>query len=85
MITDFVAGDNGDRIAFVNTVGNPFVTGQLAVKQQGPDTVIEYVLAGVGRRPVIRLANVDSTTLTPFNLGGFGFPLASRAAPGWVP
>ena len=75
VITDFEAGDGGDRIIIGGSVANPFETGQLIVRKSGVDTIIQYKNDAGVKRPILRLLNIDPTLLTPYNFGGLSFPL----------
>src|SRR6185369_4231195 len=79
IITDFEAGDGGDRIIVYNngSAANPFDDGTLQVRKSGADTVILYRDSNGVRRSVLRLKNVDATLLTAYNLGGLAFPVVA--------
>lgn len=81
-LTDFTAGDAGDRLNFGGLLsgpsttgyqgGNPFGTvGYLHLRQDGADTVVEWDANGGGNEfaAVVRLQGVGAGALTAINLG----------------
>jgi len=84
VIADFVAGAAGDTLDLGGVlfaapgwdrVSNPFSTGHLRLVQQGGDTVVAFDYDGTGGddslQVLFRLSNVDSSTLTSANFGGY--------------
>lgn len=85
IVTDFQAGDGGDRIdltPFLNMLadvrpvpGNPFdmAGGYLRLLQQGGDTLLQFAPSGVANgqfETVLTLRGVSATALTAANFGG---------------
>ncbi len=83
VITDFAAGENGDRLDFSDMVGalaagylgsDAFATGELRLIQQGADTLVafDYDLAGSSdiAIPTVLLRGVTVDSLTAENFAG---------------
>lgn len=83
-LTDFQAGNGGDWISFLNTIGhslqnwnqslNPFGTGHLSFRQDGADAVLCVDLDGTGGMAAfdaILFKNVQASALTLENLDGY--------------
>jgi len=82
-ITDFAAGNSGDVLdlnwAVVggtwDTITNPFAGGYLKLQQDGADTLVVIDYDGAGPQTyeteVARLLNVNASSLTAFNFGGY--------------
>jgi len=82
-ITDFTAGNSGDILELDDSmfpqgwdrVSNPFTDGYLKLSQVGADTVIleDYDGPGPGESyyELALLRNVDASTLTAYNFGGY--------------
>jgi Ca2+-binding RTX toxin-like protein len=82
-ITDFTAGNGGDRfdwapflaVGFTNPTSgsNPFLTGHVRVVQSGSDTLLQMDRDGPGGGQgfvtYVLLKNVGASSLTAFNLG----------------
>ena len=85
VVTDFAAGDAGDRfelLAYCDLVltnwdqaTNPFATGHLQLLQSGADTIVRIDRDGAasaqGFVDLVTFQNVAAGALTAFNLGGF--------------
>jgi Ca2+-binding RTX toxin-like protein len=81
VVTDFAAGDEGDTLGLVTVLTNrfyldadtnPFANGNLRLVQRGADTVLQTNgIAGPGFLDFIILRNIDASTLTAHNLGGY--------------
>lgn len=74
LITDFVAGQGGDRISLERwyfASGNPFATGYARLTQSGADTLLEMDLDGLsgaaGFVTVVTLRKVSMSSLTAYN------------------
>lgn len=85
-VTDFSAGSGGDTIEFehlvrlLNTSRNPFSTGQLALAQDGTDTLLMFSLAGDAANngvAILRLADVKVEGMSAANFAG-GFDPQAR-------
>jgi Ca2+-binding RTX toxin-like protein len=89
-ITDFEAGNSGDRLeissAYTQFGTDPFGSGHLRLVQDGADVLVQYdrdgASAGSGWITLISLADTDTAELTPYNLGVASF--GGAAAPGPV-
>jgi Ca2+-binding RTX toxin-like protein len=73
-ITDFVAGDLGDKIILPILPDSPFANGYARLTQSGADTLVEIDRDGSGSFQAFRiiaiLQNVIRTSLTVFNFNG---------------
>ncbi|WP_287695850.1 hypothetical protein, partial [Accumulibacter sp.] len=91
-ITDFTAGNGGDRIALLPTGhfsnytagANPFGSGHARLTQSAADTLLEFDLDGAGGSSSFQTAaifnNVGRSSLTSSNLGGWN-PHVGTAGP----
>lgn len=70
VITDFAVGVDGDVINLTPANPNPFVTGQVRLVQDGDDTVLLVQPDDGDERAVLRLHNVDATSLVAANFNG---------------
>jgi Ca2+-binding RTX toxin-like protein len=78
-VTDFEAGDAGDRVRFTTPFSalgsDPFATGYLRLVQSGTDVLLQYDLnaaaAGHGWITVITFENSDVAEFTAYNLNGY--------------
>ena len=79
IITDFEAGDGGDRIIVYNngSAANPFDDGTRRCASRAPIRSFYTAIRTAFAAPVLRLKNVDATTLTAYNLGGLAFPVVA--------
>ncbi len=84
VITDFVAGDGGDRIDWNEFLdyalanydhGNPFASGHVRLVQEGGETLVQVDFDGAGNArgyvDYFRLEGVTAADLTVFNFSGY--------------
>lgn len=80
IITDFVAGNSGDRILLSlfyfddSSTENPFADGYARLTQSGADTLLQFNIGGLGSgyafQTFVVLRNVNKADLTAFNFMG---------------
>ncbi|HYI41323.1 MAG TPA: M10 family metallopeptidase C-terminal domain-containing protein [Allosphingosinicella sp.] len=88
-ITDFEAGDSGDRLEIDNNPAfgsDPFGSGYLRLVQDGSDVLVQYdrdrTSAGYGWITLVSLADSDLADFTPYNFSVASF--GGVAGPGLV-